>query len=394
VRHRGEIAFGGMERPLVVLVGVAILTQIVNYHALSEAEPGGALKSLSYFLSFVVVFVVVSSVVKTLQDAENMIKALVVGALGVALFAAYEARTGYNVFSHLQEWIPVLERDFREQSSLRGGRQRVRASAQHPIALAAALMMMVPFAIYLASRARSRSGIAVWAGASVVIALGALTTISRTAVLMGIAMAAAALWLRPRVVVRFWPLLIVLPIATHVVAPGVLGGLYNSLFPRQGLVTQLSGREGLSGSGRFDDIDPAFALWQEAPFVGHGIGTSVTTENDPERVAAPIIFDNQYLLTLVQTGAVGLLALVWFVVSASRKLVRGARARAPDGTTDLLAACCVSVIGFGAGMLAFDALAFVQATLIFFMIAAVGLSLCRTTRAKQLAPAAPVVAPS
>jgi hypothetical protein len=385
VRNREAISFGGLERPLVLLLGVTLIAQVVNFRALNAAEPGTALKSLSYFLSFILVFVVVASVVRTLDHAETVIKALVVGGVVVAVFAAYEARSNYNVFSHLHEWFPALDRDAREQSSLRGGRERVRASAQHPIALAAALMMMLPFAFYLASRAKSMAGSILWGAAAIAMALGALTTISRTAVLMGIAMGVTALVLRPQAVLRLWPLLIVLPVATHAVAPGVLGGLYNSLFPRRGITSQLSGREGLPGSGRFDDVDPALKLWEQSPIVGHGIGTTVTPPLDPGdfRPSVELIFDNQYLLTFVQIGTVGLVALVWFLVAAAAATGKGARG--PGGAaSDLMAACCVSIVGFAAGMLAYDAFAFVQATLVFFIIAAVGLAVRRATATPRL----------
>ena len=36
---------------------------------------------------------------------------------------------------------------------LRGGRLRVHASSQHPIAIGVALMMILPIAVYLAQRA-------------------------------------------------------------------------------------------------------------------------------------------------------------------------------------------------------------------------------------------------
>ena len=39
----------------------------------------------------------------------------------------------------------------------------------------------------------------------------------------------------------------------------------------------------------------------------------------------------------------------------------------------LLAACAISAAGFGAGMATFDAFTFVQSTLLFFIIVALGL---------------------
>ena len=67
-------------------------------------------------------------------------------------------RTGFNVFNHLSAVIPFL-RDLGDV----GGFQRVGTatlrvfgSAQHPIALSAALVMLAPLALYLARRYRQR----------------------------------------------------------------------------------------------------------------------------------------------------------------------------------------------------------------------------------------------
>ena len=85
-------------------------------------------------------------------------RALVLGAAAIAVAAIYEARTNYDVFDHLHKWFSFFEptRAIKE-SAKRGTRLRVRASAQHPIALGAALTMALPLAAYLATRARNQA---------------------------------------------------------------------------------------------------------------------------------------------------------------------------------------------------------------------------------------------
>ena len=85
-----------------------------------------------------------------------------------------------------------------------------------------------------------------------------------------------------------------------------------------------------------------------------------------------IIFDNQYVLTLVYLGLLGLVAVLWFVWSTVRKLGSASR-RVAGAHGDLLVACAASCAAFGVSLAAFDAFAFVQASLIFFVIAALGL---------------------
>ena len=98
-------------------------------------------------------------------------------------------------------------------------------------------------------------------------------------------------------------------------------------------------------------------------------------EADPANPApkAGIIFDNQYMFSLVTVGLVGLAAVIWFVWGAVVKLTRAARQRL-DETGDLIAACAVSSVGFAVGMVTYDAFSFVQVTLLFFVIAALGLT--------------------
>jgi hypothetical protein len=378
---------GGHGKPLFLLTAFAIATQVLNSNEIDAAtgEPT-ALKSLSYFLSFILVFLLLCSALKSLEQIDLVARSLVLGGMVVGIAALYEASTAYNLFDHLHQWVPVLVREEREVIELRGGRLRVYGSAQHPIALGCALLMMVPLALYLVRRARTAARGRLWVVAAMLCGAGALATVSRTTIVMGVAMVALALYLQPKVL-RFWPVLLVLPFLVHFTAPGALGGIYKSFFPDR-LTTELTERAGQSGSGRFSDLRPGIELWEQKPALGHGLGSLAVPgqqqQPQPGRAAGPtlteIIFDNQYLNTLVTQGALGLVATVWFVWGAVLKLARAAALRRMTLPGDLIAACAVSAIGFAASMLLFDAFFFVQATIVFFAVCALGL------RARELHP--------
>jgi polysaccharide biosynthesis protein PslJ len=383
-RGGGGLAGAGHAKALLFLMAVAIASAVINFQEINAAatEPHEALKSLSYFLSFAIVFALVCSTLNTREGLETVVKALVIGGTIVALAALHEARATYNVFDHLHEWLPGFVREQRDVFEERGGRLRVYASAQHPIALGVALLMLVPLALHLATRAASKLRSRLWLFAGLFIAAGSMATVSRTTVVMGVAMVAVALLVRKDLVLRFWPLLLLLPFVVHVVAPGALGGLWKSFFPEQGLVSDLEGRAGQTGSGRFADVGPGFELWKEKPLIGHGLGSKTVEPRAPGEVSAAqpeteIIFDNQYLNALVLLGGLGLIATAWFVWGLVGKLVRFARDNL-DENGDLAAACAIACAGFAASMFLFDAFFFVQATIVFFAIGAVGL------RAKQL----------
>jgi hypothetical protein len=380
------VSAAGLAKPLILLAAVATLSVLANATTLSHTgQQTQAIKSLTYFLSFLLAYLLVCSTIDSLPAVELVVRALVLGGAVVAVFSVYEARTHYDVFDHLHKWFAFFEPTRAvKQAAKRGGRLRVHASAQHPIALGAALTMTMPLALYLASRARTTGSKLFWGAMGGLVAVGALTTISRTVVLMAAAMLGVALVVRGQAVRRYWLALPVVLVAVHFATPHTLGSLYHSFAPKGGLVQSQTRRPSAVGSGRIADIGPGLRSWQQAPFFGHGLGIGKTRGTvgpgaivDP-KTGAPIIFDDQYMNSLVSIGFLGLIGVLWFVWGAVGRLVGTAR-RLLNPAGDLIAACAAACAGFGAGMLTFDAFAFVQCTLIFFLIAAIGL------RARSLA---------
>ncbi len=62
-----------------------------------------------FFLSFVLVLYVTASVIRRLDNIDYLVKTLVAGGAVVAVFAIVEARTGINVFNHLNRVMPFLQ---------------------------------------------------------------------------------------------------------------------------------------------------------------------------------------------------------------------------------------------------------------------------------------------
>jgi hypothetical protein len=383
---RTRLNFAGHGKPILLLAVVALASQVANASAINALGlESQSLKSLSLFISFLIVFVLITSSLRSLDQINFVITGLVIGGGIVAICALYESKFHHNLFDHLNKWIPILKSTGVDKvGKLRGGRLRVRASAQHPIALAGAMVVTVPLAVYLAGRALTRARKYFWIGVAALLVAAAISTISRTAISMLLTVAVVGLIFRGRSIFRNWPILLVLLAVTHLSAPGAIKHLYAAFNPKGGLIQQQQGRAGESGSGRVADLRPGLQKWEKAPIFGHGLGTNPTLA-DPVAVQASgnsgpddgIIFDDQYLTTLVTLGALGLVGVVWFVWGAVRKLGRGAR-KATGLPGDLLVACTASCAAFGISMFTYDAFSFVQATFLFVMIAALGL------RAKSL----------
>jgi hypothetical protein len=321
-------------------------------------------KSLTFFASFLLVLYLISSTIRRLDDVEFLTKMLVTGGAVVAFFAIVEARTGFNVFNHLSKVIPFLHGgQITGPAYLRLGTAKVRvfASAEHPIALSAALVMLTPLALYLARRYRQRRW---WLCAFLFVAAVA-STVSRTGISMLLVVGVVFLLLRPRETRRLWPALLLAPVAIHFALPGTLGAVKQSFVPAGGLIAQQKAAANTSGSGRLADLGPALTEWQAEPLLGQGYGTQVVNDN-----AAGIkanIFDDQWLGTLLATGAVGFFAWLWLFT----RVVRRCAAEARWDTSErgwLLTAIAAGVASLGVGMITFDAFAFIQVTFLLFIL--------------------------
>jgi hypothetical protein len=314
-------------------------------------------------------------VVRTHEQADAVIKVLVGCGSVVAFFALVQAKTGYNLFDHLTTFLPFLRVGYIPESPLRGGQLRAYASSAHALELGAVLVMLIPLGGYLAKRTAQKR----WVLVVVVLLMGALGTLSRTSLIMLLIVVVTFIILRPRQVRRLWPLLLPLLAAIHIAMPGTIGTLKASFFPQGGLVEQQ--KAGGVGSGRVASAGPALEVFSREPLLGQGFGTRITDgpgENSP-------ILDDQWLSTLVETGAVGAAAWVWIFLRAIKRY-GGAARRDESDVGWMLTAATSSVAAFTVGMATFDAFTFTQVTFVLFIVLALGQVMLRVHRAS--APAA------
>lgn len=321
-------------------------------------------KSLLFFTSFYLVFYFILSVVRSPREIHAVVKWLVAGTAGVALFAIVERRTYYNVFDHLEGWLPMLsfEGGLDPEGISRGGRLRVYASAQHPIALAVLFAMVLPLSAYLAVQTRK----SIWYLSSALLALGALATVSRTGVVVLATIGLVFFVLRRDVLKRLWLILLPAAIVVHLIAPGTIGGLRASFFPEGGLVADQTKFGGRASSRR---LGPQFYAIKASPAFGQGYGTRITTGDEQNSR----VLDNQWLATAIETGLVGVFAWGWLFVRFIRRAGRVALYD-PGGRGWLLTALASSVAGFSLALFTYDAFSFIQAVLVFFVLLALGAS--------------------
>jgi O-antigen ligase len=355
----------GLDGPLMCFLFVVLIGLVVNYVRVGTVS-GEVYKKLAFFASFFILLYLISSVLRHAREIELIVNLLIVGGAILAIFAVIERRTGYNLFNHLQTVIPFLHLNTANVPRPLPGRFRVFASAQHAIALGAAFAMLFSLAVYRARANRQW----LWWLVALLLGMGALVTGSRTAVVMLVVECVVFIWLRAQEMKRFWPLLIPALLLVHFAAPGALGGVRASFFPKGGLINEQQ-NAGI-GSGRLATLGPALNSEFHNPLVGEGFGTRVVLDTELAKKNAPIL-DDEWLGVLLETGVLGALSLVWTFLRFIRRCGREAKEdHSPRGW--LLTSLTASVASFAVGMFFYDAFSFIQVTFLLFILLGLGTS--------------------
>jgi hypothetical protein len=358
-----------LDRPIQAYVLVVFLSLLANEHRVSKLSQD-VFKSLIFFMSFILLYFLIVSVLRRARDIDFVVTAFAAGGVVLGICAIIESRTHYNIFDHLSTIAPFLH--FQGAVILdRGGRLRVVGSAQHPIAFGAALVMLTPLAIYRAQVTKKKLW---WAGVFVLV-LGGLATSSRTALTMLVCVAIIYFVMRPRQMRRMWPALLPAVIVIHFAIPGTIGTTVQAFFPKGGLVAQQ--QDAAAGHARLATVGPV--LHDEVapdPFLGEGYATRITVATPTAAVNAPIT-DDQWLGSLAETGVAGILVLGWLFIRFFR-VARPVALRDQTPRGSLLTAATATVTSFGVGMLTFDAFSFIQVAFIFFIVFALGAAALNT----------------
>jgi O-antigen ligase len=366
IDDRVRLRASGLEAPLALYLLVVLFSLIANKDRVN-AVSSEVVKSVTFFLSFILVFYILVSLARRARDIDFLTRLLAGGGAVLAVASIIESRTNYNVFNHLSTVLPFM--DYRESlgpTVERGGRLRVYASAQHPIAFSAAMALLLPLAIYRAQAFRQRR----WWFIALLLLFGVLSARSRTGVVMLLAIIIVYVLLRPRQMRRLWPAIVPVLVSVHFVLPGALGTVRGSFFPKGGIIAEQT--DASEGHARLATLGPALRKeWAPNPILGEGFATRVPQPTENIRVPNAPITDNQWLVVVLETGVVGAFAFGWLFVRAMRRMGSAAkRDRSPRGW--LLSGTTASVAGYAVSMFTYDAFSFIQATFLLFIVLGIG----------------------
>ena len=312
-RRWRPVAFGW---PLGIFLATLLVSFIANGTRL--VETGLATTSLSAFFQLGVLLSVWFTVRQVLTS-ERMVMFLLMmlawSATIVAFFAIIERVARTNVFLMLSSFLPlVMLRDGGDAA--RAGVNRAYGSAQHPIALAVMLCMILPIIIYLAKYAvwprHPMNRKIVYGIATVIIFGGIVAAISRTAVVVLGAMWLITLILRPKVALLLMAIAVPMLVIATAVVPAQVDSMLG-IVPRRQHARRVAVPIGGNARGRTTGRPRAGPRRSRSRRRSSGRATaaassSATTQNS-------FILDNQVLSVLLEGGALGVAGFAVFMLA-------------------------------------------------------------------------------
>jgi hypothetical protein len=309
-------------RSVLCVIWVAVLVSyiLMDRGSLTEIQTASADRILIRFAVVTGIALVAAEWLRSLGDVMRVVRVLCWGAAFCGFVAVVQYSMSFDIARYLRQIPGFVVNSDNPTIIARGSLNRVAGTATTSIEMGVSAGMLMPLAVCLGIYERGKSPFKRWAPL-VVIILGVATSVSRSAVVS--------------VVVAFSALVLLMPPKLRLAAlcgmPIALGGIFMSAHGLIGvLVSFFAGASNdPSVQYRTHDYPVAEQLWQAAPWFGHGPGTYIPADSLN-------IFDNQYLSSVVELGAVGVLALLVFLVGPA---IVAITARRYSTTRDLRLLC-------------------------------------------------------
>jgi polysaccharide biosynthesis protein PslJ len=351
-----------------IFAGAVVAAYIsASRHAVPALQQNGADRGLIVLAGWAGVLALAADGIGRADRLRTLLRRIVMLATAMAALGMIEFCTGVDLAKYIV--IPGLSVHQQVTDLMsRNGLVRVTATTGQPLELNAVLAMSLPIALHQARFAPAALRVRRWLQVALITAVVPMTG-SRSA-FFGLAVICIALfptWHR-RERRRAYLAGLAAPALAWLVKPSLVSS-FTALFGRLG-----TDQSSLSRADAYSEAVPYIAAH---PWLGQGFQTFF-----PQTY---FFVDNQYLTSLIETGVLGLLALVacfatgWFTA-------RSVRATATDARTRDLGQCLAVSVAVGAICFAsFDALSFsIAAGLFFLLLGCVGAA-WRLGRAQQLA---------
>jgi hypothetical protein len=332
-RHQPRVRITPIHVGIFLFTAIACVGVLLNAHDLHHTlEFEQPVKKLILLISYGLLFVLVASSVR-----RSEVPAFMKYTLGLAVLCAlgviWEYRFRYNVFHVFSDALlpgvfQVTPIDPNEIDDI--GRRMTRGPAEHPLETVAMLSMALPIALVAIIHGTRRRDRLLYGLAACILLAAAISTYRKSALLAPLAVVLTIAYFRRRELLRLAPLAALSLVFIHALSPGALGSILFQLDPERLAVSTVSDR-----SSDYDAIRPD--VWTHLGF-GRGYGSF-------DHVNFRIL-DSEILSRLVDTGILGLLALVLMLASILLTARRPIWSRHPLWSPPALAVAAATVAYF------------------------------------------------
>ncbi len=362
-----------VRQPLVSMLGLVIVAALIAFAAaMMRGQPADqvspAMTALVRLASWSGVFLVAVDGIRTHAEMRRLVRALSIAGGALAALGLAQFYTGQSFVDWMLN-IPGVSADSGGLDT-RGGFARASGTATHPLEYATALACTLPLAIVTAIAGGFRTDGARralrWWIPVVTITASSLVSVSRSAII-GLVVAVLATF--PGVPRAYrWAVGVgglVIATVIAVTVPGILTTMI-ALFT--------GAAEDPSTQSRTNALARVPEFISSSPVVGQGFGTFLPRY---------YIFDNQWVLLVVEIGILGITAFGLFALTAIGSAISARRQSDFADTKAVSTAFAASMLTIVVLFFFFDGLSFPIAAGLFFLIA----GLCAAVRVVSAADA-------
>lgn len=359
-------------QPLRWAMGILLASVLASYVAMgfrphTIAEGKGADRGLLITLSMIGIALLAADGIANRERLRTVIKTVVVCGTGVALLGMVQFETGVDFAARIRvpglTYVATPYGNSGNGSATRSGFSRIVGTTTHPIEFSVLLVVVFGLALHLmftTPRPQHRR----WSWCALILGVTIPMTVSRTAVIGFVVLAVVLFptWPRRRKINGLFVLAFGL-VAVRFAVPGLIGTL-------QSLFTNSNGDP--SRESRSAGLDYAMRLIVERPWFGRGFGTFL-----PEQYT---FLDDQVLLTVVETGIVGLAAVLVVYATAGWMTREVRRLSTDDCDRDLAQTLLGCLLATLATAFTYDFFSFPTILMVAMLVAGLSGALYRIVR--------------
>ena len=353
---------------LVVIILLSFAAALLRGQPMDQISP--AISAVVRVASWSGVLLVALDGLHSRDQVVLLVRRLALIGGGLSLLGLAQFITGQSFLAWVSA-LPGIQFDADDTVSARGTFSRSAGTAIHPLEHVTVLIGVLPLAIVCAitrgfSGTRSRAG-GLWWGPSAVIAVSCFVSVSRSAIVGLVVAFIASLPAMPAR--QRWTALVSGLVAALLVATAVPGmfSTFVNLF--------VGASDDPSTQSRTNALARLPEFMSSSPLLGAGFGTFLPRY---------YIFDNQWVMLLVEIGIFGTAAFAALLGSAVWSAHRASSLFTDDSDKSLSRALAASVIALATAYSLFDALAFpMSAGLLFLAIGFCG-AMLRISRGQTI----------